>query len=763
MKNYKKLFGAALAVFALAFAGCDSAGESGLTLPSNDGSGGRQVPVELRLEYLRVYYSADTANNLVTNFNKASADYTILGVESGAELRVEAKSGDPNASVTISWSRDLKNGGSESGSAEPVSDGEEAVLDGIKAPEKGKTNGDTFIAIDIKKGGETFKIGVTIKTEGANTSLSSLSLTEGGSELLPKLDFGGTDDEGEVRFYPSVYRYTAAQKKAKQNITITAKTMAAGSTITLSVDGAKVSEPTVGEIPAEPNASVRTGALFDVDFEVPEGENPPPAADEEPQILGHIYTWTITGGELGADALSLVFDVANEDDSSRYYVTLVPPPDPNIADAHLSSLQFWYMGANQQAIGTFHPDTTEYELTAPSNATGVQISSLTPRGTGIPTVEYWMSNNAENKTKVGDNFTNFDFLTNGFQPKNGITLPAAGSDDVLFVAVKVTLNGKDDETRVYTAKFSRARTGEITTYSGTYTVTGEGYTLSSIKALTKDGGNADVTIDKLDKTWTVVIDKDKGAPTDYIAYFAKGENGKDGNYSVSISAPSGGSGELAFIINSSNMYRLVTTAKDLATIETNQNYLLQNDIDLTELGPNWDGPDGYAATFDGNGKTVTLRLSKTNNDTGMFDTLGNNAVIKNLNVKVTTAEGGLSMGNSVHFGGVVGYIEGNGTYTLSNISISGKLIYKIDNPNDVQWLLAGGLVGEVRGSPTLTISDCEADININANIKIIGNATGYTQPLGFGGLIGKIGTDKGKVTISNSRTTGTIEAIMDNT
>ncbi|MDR0409887.1 MAG: hypothetical protein LBH18_05770, partial [Spirochaetaceae bacterium] len=117
------------------------------------------------------------------------------------------------------------------------------------------------------------------------------------------------------------------------------------------------------------------------------------------------------------------------------------------------------------------------------------------------------------------------------------------------------------------------------------------------------------------------------------------------------------------------------------------------------------------------------------------------------------------MTGSAHFGGVVGHIANKTAsatlYTLRNISITGNLNYKLSN----QYLLAGGLIGEIGLNATILIENCSSDININV-VEDDRTQGGGNNTRGFGGLIGKIGGST--TTINNCRTGGEITADLSN-
>jgi hypothetical protein len=345
-------------------------------------------------------------------------------------------------------------------------------------------------------------------------------------------------------------------------------------------------------------------------------------------------------------------------------------------------------------------------------------------------------------------------------PSADITLPAAGSGQQLVLTVTVNIDGDADKTMVYTVVFTKPLS--TNSYSGTLTISGgSGYNLTSLSAMTSAGASADVNVDD-ESNWAVAIDKTKGDPVSFTASFLKAAEGK--SYSVTIPAPTGSS-VLAFSLNSSPgnpVYLMVQTAEDLANMKAEQNYLLMSDIDLnfTSLKKDWNGPTGYKGHFNGNGKTITLELSKDEGNTGLFNSLANGAIIENLNVAASTKNDTLIMTDSSHFGGVVGVIDAGGSVILRNIFVTGSLKYSLTNKGS-KYLLAGGLIGEVAGNTKLVVENCKAYLDMN----FTGNkVTAETNTLGFGSLIGKIGSnnDSASISITNSSTGGSIIGNLTN-
>jgi hypothetical protein len=272
----------------------------------------------------------------------------------------------------------------------------------------------------------------------------------------------------------------------------------------------------------------------------------------------------------------------------------------------------------------------------------------------------------------------------------------------------------------------------------------------------------DVSIEDGDKNWNAAIDRSKGAPVTFTAKFLKGSGGTyTKTYSPASIQPNVRTA-LNFSLTSTSaepLYLLVQTADDLKKIDTNENYFLANDIDLSTLNEGkWEGPTNYKGHFNGNNKTITLSLSKTDGDTGLFTSLADGAIIENLQVAVKTkGDAALAMEASSHFGGVVGLVD-NGTYTIRSVRVRGSLAYAKGS----NYLLAGALIGEIAQgkNATILIENCESDITITGTVTGEKTSTPNTM-FSFGGLIGKSSLGSGSVTIKNSHTSGTIDVTND--
>ena len=118
------------------------------------------------------------------------------------------------------------------------------------------------------------------------------------------------------------------------------------------------------------------------------------------------------------------------------------------------------------------------------------------------------------------------------------------------------------------------------------------------------------------------------------------------------------------------------------------NCTLADDITLpvvTDGGSNWTPIQGYAGTFDGNGKTITgLTINQSTMNVGLFASIVEGGTVKNLtldDVNITASSN-------------VGAIAGENRGTIENCSVSGSVT--ISNTSDC----VGGIVGQNNGTFT---------------------------------------------------------------
>ena len=102
---------------------------------------------------------------------------------------------------------------------------------------------------------------------------------------------------------------------------------------------------------------------------------------------------------------------------------------------------------------------------------------------------------------------------------------------------------------------------------------------------------------------------------------------------------------------------VINNATAFANMDSNGNYVLGGNITIAEPYANV-----FTGTFDGGGHTVTLKITGTGANTGLFSVLGGGATVKNV---ITTGAIQASSYNNV--GGIAGKVNSDG----STITIEG--------------------------------------------------------------------------------------------
>lgn len=147
----------------------------------------------------------------------------------------------------------------------------------------------------------------------------------------------------------------------------------------------------------------------------------------------------------------------------------------------------------------------------------------------------------------------------------------------------------------------------------------------------------------------------------------------------------------------------VSSAKEFAAMDASGSYTLTKDIIVTE-------PYAYdfIGTFDGNGHTVTLDITASTANVGLFSKLAGGAVVKN----VITA--GSISGKVNNVGGIAGTADGN--VTIENC----KNTARIKGGKG-----AGGILGYSEpGSGFVTISSCANMGSVSGTRKQVGGIAG---------------------------------------
>ena len=172
---------------------------------------------------------------------------------------------------------------------------------------------------------------------------------------------------------------------------------------------------------------------------------------------------------------------------------------------------------------------------------------------------------------------------------------------------------------------------------------------------------------------------------------------------------------------------------------------------------------GFTGTFDGRGnRIIGLKVENANGNAGIFDTIGTNGVVKDVNIYSGTftgktnagavagvnngrIEGIVTFGNTVTSNGKAGGIVGvNNSGTFENNANDGELtggIYDVESTGSViagsSTAVAGGLVGTNNGGIANSFSDSAVTVKVD-------NQNPVTTTGGLGGVVG-VNTEKGNV------------------
>lgn len=147
----------------------------------------------------------------------------------------------------------------------------------------------------------------------------------------------------------------------------------------------------------------------------------------------------------------------------------------------------------------------------------------------------------------------------------------------------------------------------------------------------------------------------------------------------------------------------INDADDFRDMVAGGSYKLAADITVTEPYAN-----DFSGTFDGNGHTVTLNITDSTADVGLFKTLSGGAVVKN----VITA-GKIEATGKDNVGGIAGFANTySGDVTIENC----KNTAAITGNNEV-----GGILGYCSGSAhSVTVTDCANTGTISGTRKLGG-------------------------------------------
>lgn len=175
----------------------------------------------------------------------------------------------------------------------------------------------------------------------------------------------------------------------------------------------------------------------------------------------------------------------------------------------------------------------------------------------------------------------------------------------------------------------------------------------------------------------------------------------------------------------------ISTAEAFAQMRANGNYILTEDITVSTPYAN-----DFSGTFDGNGHTITLNISSTSYNTGLFSKIGQNGTVKNVitagsvtGKSVTGAVAGLNYGTiqkcwnqanvtgTTNVGGIVGTNGSSSSSNLIHATVTG--CYNTGSVKGKRYI--GGIVGNSANS---TLEKCASTGTIDTTNPLRGGITG---------------------------------------
>lgn len=169
----------------------------------------------------------------------------------------------------------------------------------------------------------------------------------------------------------------------------------------------------------------------------------------------------------------------------------------------------------------------------------------------------------------------------------------------------------------------------------------------------------------------------------------------------------------------------VSSAKEFAEMDASGSYTLTKDIIVTEPYAS-----DFSGTFDGNGHTVTLDITASTANVGLFSKLAGGAVVRNVKVDGTVS-------GTEGVAGIAAQANGatiSGCINCAEISATERHV--------------GGIVGKLRGG---TVENCYNTGAISSS---------RTRPINMGGIAGYV---DGGASVENCYNTGSITGSGDNT
>ncbi|GMO23115.1 MAG: hypothetical protein Pg6A_10270 [Termitinemataceae bacterium] len=498
-----------------------------------------------------------------------------------------------------------------------------------------------------------------------------------------------------------------------------------------------------------------TGITYNLSFK-PNGGTPAPsvvqiqyptlvAASDIPTATRNYYTlggWYKTGAQItDANKLRAGYPVTA---NTEYTANWTPQ-----ATYYLESLIVNYDGQTTNAITpAFDTDTPNYYATSTMVTGNVTIKAKAIDPNAKITIILKGTTNTILKAETASGSSGVIGTTS--VPNLSLT------NKTIQVSVKSTLN----TTQVYEIDLTLDQ-GSKDVWSGTVNNKLNGGTSSDGKEITQlIAWNADRSLKAVatlgtgsgSRTWTMEKHSYEAfRPQTFIVYLSGSGVNSVSDEITPAGAPLGPA--TGIVINATKAGIRLADANEFLQLgdpaNIDKDFALGGDIDLAGTGTDWTGPDGYIGHFYGNGYTIRgLVLTQSTGTAGLFGGLGNNAVVENFTLEVSTSDNlkYTTPITNMSFGGVAGYLSN--TVTIKNVTINGTI--ELYGVNSNTGFIIGGFVGSTGTSSIINIDKCVSNINIKVKSSLQGNS----NTSGVGGFIGLI---HGETNITNSYSTGDIE------
>ncbi|GMO23062.1 MAG: hypothetical protein Pg6A_10260 [Termitinemataceae bacterium] len=505
-----------------------------------------------------------------------------------------------------------------------------------------------------------------------------------------------------------------------------------------------------------------TGITYQISFK-PEGGTPAPsvvqiqyptpvAASNIPTVTRNYYTlggWYKTGAQI-TDANKLT--VGSLITANTEYTANWTPADTY----YLESLSLIITSETANKITGFAPNVDSYAVFVSSSRPTFKVKAKAINSTQAKI------------TITDDGVANITDAVSSTGVESGvINSPVIGSQKVINVIVKTTAN----VTQTYKITVN-IDSGTLHTWAGTAYNKLSGGTASDGKVITQVvAWNADRSLKGVatfadstladTRVWTIEMPQSPPfRPVYFTVYFTDGTNNFVSDEIIPAGAPLDPA--TGITLNATKTGIRLADANEFAQLgdpaNRDKDFALGGDIDLTNTGTDWDGPSLYTGHFYGNGYTIKgLQLTKTAGETGLFNSLGNGAVIENFTLQVSTPDTINLTGVSL-VGGIIGHITGSSSapmaVTVKNVKTEGDFTFD-SVPGDCK-LQAGGLIGSIDDYVTLTFENCATSVNITLLSVPDGNSG-----ISLGGLIGSIKANN-TITVRKSFVTGTLSSDSGN-